>query len=490
MAILSGFDKQKRYITDSNKDHKLVSEWTHTDTVEFTGGKTLTERNTEVQNQINTLNTLVDELDHAAVKKNVVPTENAIEQDLIVKGTLLAGNKPTSPHVEIFERNINAYNEDPYSVVNRTARNLYICNEGGLLLVGYRSKRPALFTSTPAFVYDDDGSRQGDPETFVGKVLISSPYKGEIVASNYTIAKSVPADAKLTDENVKQTNTTSSVSYRVLLSGTDDNVTRSEGARKSGNLTFNPNLGILYTKGLNVNNGAVILSSTGAISATAGIAVSGGYSSMLGDANCTYLTYRANKSTVSNDVLIYSNRVTLSNNTMTLWRSNASNDTAGNIDLAGGITIGMFRNATMPFIDFCHDDVHRTYRIRQTTASTLDFITDDSHWGKLKAAEFVVASSKHVKENIEDIDENEAKKLLDLRPVKFDYINGDTDKRGLIAEEVMDVLPNMVTVPDDYEQFNPDEPWRTPSIDYSKFVPYLIKMIQIQQMQIDELKRR
>lgn len=54
----------------------------------------------------------------------------------------------------------------------------------------------------------------------------------------------------------------------------------------------------------------------------------------------------------------------------------------------------------------------------------------------------------------------------------------------------MDVLPNMVTVPDDYEQFNPDEPWCTPSIDYSKFVPYLIKMIQIQQAEIDELKRR
>lgn len=38
MSILSGFDKQKRYITDDNGDKKLVSEWTSTDTVELSDG--------------------------------------------------------------------------------------------------------------------------------------------------------------------------------------------------------------------------------------------------------------------------------------------------------------------------------------------------------------------------------------------------------------------------------------------------------------------
>lgn len=35
MSIVTGFEKQKRYVTDSNGDKKLVSEWTSTDTVEL-----------------------------------------------------------------------------------------------------------------------------------------------------------------------------------------------------------------------------------------------------------------------------------------------------------------------------------------------------------------------------------------------------------------------------------------------------------------------
>lgn len=34
MSILTGFKKQKKYSTDANGDHKLVSTWTHADTVE------------------------------------------------------------------------------------------------------------------------------------------------------------------------------------------------------------------------------------------------------------------------------------------------------------------------------------------------------------------------------------------------------------------------------------------------------------------------
>lgn len=31
---------------------------------------------------------------------------------------------------------------------------------------------------------------------------------------------------------------------------------------------------------------------------------------------------------------------------------------------------------------------------------------------------------------------------------------------------------------------------KVPSVDYSKFVPYFIKMVQIQQREIDELRER
>lgn len=50
----------------------------------------------------------------------------------------------------------------------------------------------------------------------------------------------------ITDNKVTQTNTTTTDAYyRVLLSGTNDNTTRTEGARKSGNLIFNSNTSAL-----------------------------------------------------------------------------------------------------------------------------------------------------------------------------------------------------------------------------------------------------
>lgn len=50
---------------------------------------------------------------------------------------------------------------------------------------------------------------------------------------------------------VVQTATTTSANYEVLLSGTADNTTRTEGARKNSNLTFNPSTGNLQTTQLN-----------------------------------------------------------------------------------------------------------------------------------------------------------------------------------------------------------------------------------------------
>jgi hypothetical protein len=52
------------------------------------------------------------------------------------------------------------------------------------------------------------------------------------------------------NDKVKQINTTTSDVYRLLFSETDDDVTRTEGARKSAKLTFNPSTGVLQTSGL------------------------------------------------------------------------------------------------------------------------------------------------------------------------------------------------------------------------------------------------
>lgn len=151
---------------------------------------------------------------------------------------------------------------------------------------------------------------------------------------------------------------------------------------------------------------------------------------------------------------------------------------------------------TTPFIDFHHNKstLDYTSRIITSNLAELTFYGKNSSGttvhGTCRGAAFIVVSSKYMKENIKDIEDDEAMKLLQLRPVSFDYkYTGETNKRGLIAEEVMEVMPEMVYVPEEYSEPMDDSiPDNVPSIDYSKFVPYLIKMVQIQQKEIDELK--
>lgn len=97
-------------------------------------------------------------------------------------------------------------------------------------------------------------------------------------------------------------------------------------------------------------------------------------------------------------------------------------------------------------------------------------------------------SSRRYKENIIPLSEDEAKKILDVEIVNYDYkenvVDEDEryDQKGAIAEDVVNLIPNAVTYADiDGEQL-PD------GINYTKFIPYLIKMVQMQQKEIEELK--
>ena len=67
------------------------------------------------------------------------------------------------------------------------------------------------------------------------------------VACTYSLNKTVPSNAIFTDENVTQTATTTNENFEILFSSTADNTTRTEGARKNSNLTFNPSTGVLTT---------------------------------------------------------------------------------------------------------------------------------------------------------------------------------------------------------------------------------------------------
>lgn len=107
------------------------------------------------------------------------------------------------------------------------------------------------------------------------------------------------------------------------------------------------------------------------------------------------------------------------------------------------------------------------------------------------ASAFTQSSSRRVKTNIEDMTEEEAKKILELNPVSYDYINEDMPDGcfGLIAEDTYEIIPSCVvgdvaTVCDDDDA----DMINSIGIDYSKLVPYLIKMVQIQEKRIDNLE--
>lgn len=104
------------------------------------------------------------------------------------------------------------------------------------------------------------------------------------------------------------------------------------------------------------------------------------------------------------------------------------------------------------------------------------------------------SSSYRVKENIRDMTEEEALKILDVNIVKFDYKegfeDGKQDQSGVIAEEVLEIIPEVVNISDTYDETKAIDPASNPSptVDYGKFAPYLIKMIQMQQERIDRLE--
>ena len=113
--------------------------------------------------------------------------------------------------------------------------------------------------------------------------------------------------------------------------------------------------------------------------------------------------------------------------------------------------------------------------------------------GTIEASNISNISTRLAKKNIEPLSNEEAKKILDVNVVSFDYINGESkNQRGVIYEEVKDIIPSVAVCKDnDYEEhFLNGEEYVFPGVDYSKFTPYLIKMAQIQQQEIDTLKQQ
>ena len=97
-------------------------------------------------------------------------------------------------------------------------------------------------------------------------------------------------------------------------------------------------------------------------------------------------------------------------------------------------------------------------------------------------AGITTASDRRLKENIEPTSVKALNKIKDLNLVAFDYIkNKSHEEIGLIAQEVSDIVPNAVS------EYEGEDSHLT--INYAKFIPYLLKAIQELNQKIEKMEK-
>ena len=101
--------------------------------------------------------------------------------------------------------------------------------------------------------------------------------------------------------------------------------------------------------------------------------------------------------------------------------------------------------------------------------------------GSITCVSLTQTSSRKVKENIAPLEDGA--KILELDAVSFDYKDKaqGTNKRGFIAEDVAEVLPNLVT---------PETDEHPATLDYIGMIPYLQDCLKQQAAKIKELEER
>jgi hypothetical protein len=111
-----------------------------------------------------------------------------------------------------------------------------------------------------------------------------------------------------------------------------------------------------------------------------------------------------------------------------------------------------------------------------TPTSRLDIIGDVRVVGIITATDFNSSSDKTLKHDIQVI-ENPIEKVLQLNGVRFNWNETGKPSVGVIAQEVEQVLPELVSNTD------------PKSVNYNGLIGLLIECVKDQQKQIDELKQ-
>ena len=170
--------------------------------------------------------------------------------------------------------------------------------------------------------------------------------------------------------------------------------------------------------------------------------------------------------------------------------TNGSITAAGKLTATGNLELRTSGNASNILL---HDDYAKYCYIRYSGAR-LWFLpaTDsggfelghsaslDANTGTFYATAWGSNSSRRYKENITELTESVADRLLKIKTYHFDYKKdyGSKDMYGVIAEEVEQVHKNAVL----YRNGEPD------AVDYTRFIPLLIKKVQMQDKKLKYLE--
>ena len=168
--------------------------------------------------------------------------------------------------------------------------------------------------------------------------------------------------------------------------------------------------------------------------------------------------------------------------------------TAGNVNkfgVAGG------SNSVFPMVVFADQDtsveggsiiLELSYDsdVSYTSANYAFFTDQTATQGSISGTgagtvSYNTSSDERIKENIVDTS-SQLDKIKQIQVRDFNYIGNDTTTTGMIAQELNEIIPNVVV--EGQEDFK-RHPW---GIDYGKLTPYLIKAIQEQQTQIEALQ--
>lgn len=101
------------------------------------------------------------------------------------------------------------------------------------------------------------------------------------------------------------------------------------------------------------------------------------------------------------------------------------------------------------------------------------------------------ASDRRLKENITNLDSG-LDKILNVTPRRFNFIGNSNEEVGFIAQELKPVVPEAVSgeeIPYGENDTQTERANKSMGVSSTTLIPYLVKSIQEQQAQIEELKK-